>query len=110
MSRGPFIAARITNIALGLWLVLSALAWPHSEPQRTNTWIVGALCIVFELVAFFRPMARYLSTVISVWLFISAWALPRVTVGTQWNNAFFAIAIFLVSLAPMRTIAGDAQR
>jgi hypothetical protein len=106
-SRGEFAAARLVNVVLGVWLVISAFAWPHSYAQRTNTWILGVLCIVFELTAFYDPVVRYLNTVLATWLFISCWALPSLSLGTMWNNALVAIAIFFVSLMPMRTRAAD---
>jgi hypothetical protein len=106
-SRGEFAAARLVNVVLGVWLVISAFAWPHSYAQQTNTWILGLLCVVFALVAFYDPVVRYLNTVLATWLFISCWALPQLSLGTLWNNALVAIAIFFVSLLPMRTSAPD---
>ena len=102
VARGTFVAARLVNVVLGIWLVISAFAWPHSEAQRMNAWILGVLCVAFALAALFEPTARYLNTVLSAWLLVSAWALPTVSLGTMWNSALVAIAIFFVSLAPPR--------
>jgi hypothetical protein len=93
-------SARFVNIVLGIWLFISAFIWPHSYAQMTNTWILGVLCVAFALIAMRVPEARYLNTILAVWLFISVWALPSISVGTQWNNAIVAILIFFVSLAP----------
>src|SRR5262245_35529310 len=90
--------ARYLNILLGAWLFLSAFLWRHSDPQFTNTWLMGVLCVAFALTALAVPAARYLNTALAIWLFISAFALPRINNGTVWNNALSAIAIFLVSL------------
>jgi hypothetical protein len=76
----------------------------------TNTWILGLLCVVFSLIALTLPQARYLNTALAVWLFISAFALPRVNVGTVWNNALVAIAIFLFSLTPGEALPGIPRR
>ncbi|AKV02303.1 hypothetical protein AKJ09_08966 [Labilithrix luteola] len=66
----------------------------------TNTWIVGVLAVVFSLVSMFvNPQARYLNTILSIWLFISVWALPRGTIGTAWNNCLVAIVMFVASLS-----------
>ncbi len=92
--------ARIVNIVLGVWLFISAFLWPHTYAQMSNTWILGALCVVFALVAMKVPEARYLNTILAVWLFISVWALPSISLATMWNNALVGVAIFLVSLAP----------
>jgi hypothetical protein len=88
------------NVVLGVWLFISAFAWPHSHAQHANTWILGVLCVIFALAAMAAPMARYLNTALAIWLFISAWALPTASVGTIWNNVLVAIAIFIVSLVP----------
>jgi hypothetical protein len=92
--------ARIVNVVLGIWLFISAFAWPHTSQQMTNTWILGVLCVVFAIVAMSVPAVRYLNTALAVWLFISAFALPSLHAGTVWNNVLVAIAIFLVSLVP----------
>jgi hypothetical protein len=102
VARGTFVAARLVNVVLGVWLVISAFAWPHSHAQRTNAWILGVLCVAFELTALVEPPARYLSTVLGAWLVLSAWALPTSSLWTLWNSALVGIAIFFVSLAPPR--------
>ncbi len=94
---------RVANIVLGVWLFISAFIWVHSPEEYTNTWLMGALCVIFAIIAFAVPWFRYLNTLLAVWLFISAFALPHVHSGTVWNNALVAIAIFLVSLVPQET-------
>jgi hypothetical protein len=96
----PGASPRVINVILGIWLFISAFAWPHTQAQLTNTWILGALCVVFALVAMGVPWVRYLNTLLAIWLFISAWALPTSSAGTIWNNVLVAIAIFVVSLIP----------
>lgn len=98
--RTQMTAPRAINIVLGVWLFISAFIWPHSAGQLTNTWIVGALCAAFAVIALWVHEIRYLNTALAVWLFISAWALPRLSIGTLWNNVLVAIAIFVVSLMP----------
>ncbi|WP_437827583.1 SPW repeat domain-containing protein [Sorangium sp. So ce1153] len=93
-------AARGINVALGIWLFISAFLWRHSQGQFTNTWVVGALCVVFALLAIWAPWARYLNTILSIWLFVSAWAIPALSVGTVWNNVLVSVAILIVSLLP----------
>jgi len=92
--------ARIANIVLGVWLFISAFLWRHTYSQMTNTWILGLLCVAFAAIAIKVPQVRYLNAVLAVWLFISAWALPTFNVGTIWNNALVAVAVFIISLAP----------
>jgi hypothetical protein len=94
------VSPRIANAVIGVWLFISAFVWPHMDPQRTNTWVCGALCVVFALVAMAVPWVRYLNTLLAIWLFITAWALPSGTPGTIWNNVLCSIAIFIISLVP----------
>lgn len=86
------------NALLGGWLFLSAFLWPHTSAQFANTWIVGALIAIFALIGLAAPPARFLNTILSVWLFISTWAMPTISSATVWNNVLVAIAVFIVSL------------
>src|SRR5512146_2183812 len=94
------VPVRAVNVVLGIWLFVSAFIWAHAPAQQTNTWILGLLCVIFALIAMSSPPARWLNTALSIWLFISVWALPHDNLGTQWNNALVAIAIFVLSLVP----------
>ena len=94
--------ARAVNVILGVWLFISAFVWPHTTAERGNTWILGVLCVAFALIALREPSVRWLNTALAVWLFISVWALPHANLGTMWNNALVAIAVFVVSLVPGR--------
>src|SRR5580698_9645589 len=100
MAQEDYATARIVNIVLGIWLFVSAFLWPHSYAQMTNTWIVGLLCIAFALIAMRVPEARYLNTALAVWLLVSVWVLPTISVATQWNNGLSAVVIFFASLLP----------
>ncbi len=97
--------ARYVNVVLGVWLFISAFVWEHTAAERTNTWILGVLFVVFALVAMQSPGARWVNTALSIWLFISVWALPHDNLGTMWNNALVAIAVFIASL-----VAGPRER
>jgi hypothetical protein len=92
--------ARIANIALGVWLFLSAYLWPHSGAQFVNAWICGIVAVIFAAAATRSPAVRSVNTLLAVWLFISAWALPSIRVVTVWNHALVAIAMFAFSLVP----------
>jgi hypothetical protein len=98
VARGA--SPRLINVALGVWLFVSAFLWRHSHAQLTNTWIVGVLCVLVALVGMAVPRARYINTLLAIWLFVSAWALPTISVGTIWNNVLVSIAVFVISLVP----------
>src|SRR5919206_2465218 len=84
LNRGQL--ARWLNLLLGIWLFISAFVWDHTPAERTNTWILGVLCVVFALCAMSISTARWLNTALAVWLFISVWALPHRELATMWNN------------------------
>ena len=89
VERGPAVQGappRIINVILGVCLFISAFVWPHTQAQMTNTWICGVLVVIFALIGMAVPWVRYLNTLLAIWLFISAWALPTANVGTVWNN------------------------
>jgi hypothetical protein len=92
--------SRYLNIALGVWLFISAFVWHHSHAQFTNSWIMGIIVTAVALISLSVPTFRYVNTLAGAWLIISGFALPRVTSGTTWNNVLVGIAVFLVSLAP----------
>ncbi|WP_437964890.1 hypothetical protein WMF04_35200 [Sorangium sp. So ce260] len=98
--QGRTAAVRGINIALGVWLFISAFLWRHSQGQFTNTWVVGALCALFAVLAIWAPRARYLNAILAIWLFVSAWSITALSAATVWNNALVAIAILIVSLVP----------
>jgi hypothetical protein len=89
------------SMTLGAWLIATAFMWPHSSAQFANTWAAGASCLSIGAIAVSCPAARFGNLVLAVWLFLSAFFLPRATLWTTWNNAFVAIALFLSSLAPV---------
>ena len=114
MERGS--SPRWWNIAVGVWLFLSAFIWVHSYAQFTNTWIVGLVCVVLAAVAMQVEQIRYLTAALAIWLFISSWVLPTQMAGTVWNNTLSAIAMFVIALAPdphtprtHRTMASGAR-
>ena len=60
--------AHLLNVALGLWLIISASLWPHSPPQFVTTWVLGALCAAAAALAAVKPPVRYMNTIFSVLL------------------------------------------
>jgi len=100
------VVARIANIIVGVWLFISAFIWPHSASSRMNTWIVGALCAIFAVIALKSPPVRWVNAVLSVWLFFSALSIYHLSGGTYWNNLIAAIVMFIASLVPSRAVSG----
>jgi hypothetical protein len=93
---------RWINLLLGIWLFISAFAWPHLMAQQTNTWIIGVLMVIVSILAMFAPQARFINTVLAIWLFVSTLAMPHENPVTLWNNCLLAIVVFALSLVPSR--------
>jgi hypothetical protein len=96
------------NLLVGVWLVITAFAWPHAAATQTNTWVVGALIAVSALWAMFVPAIRYVDTFLATWLFFSAIGFAGNT--TPWHDVIAAIVVFLVSLVPTGTITRTGGR
>lgn len=89
--------ARIFSIALGIWLFLSAFAWPHDSSQFANTWVTGAVVTVVAALSMAWPRARSFNAAVAIWLFFSSFFFP--TQGeTIWNNTVVAILLLVASL------------
>jgi hypothetical protein len=94
---------RYLTILLSVWLFISAFAWNHTTPSRTNTWIVAVLLVVSALSTITAPAMRWFNMALSVWLFLSTLAFPHVTSATLWNNLIVAAIVFVLSLIPGQT-------
>jgi len=98
MRRGAW--ARYLNMVLGLWLIVSAFAWPHTLQAQTVAWAVGALVFVFSLWALVNPGMRWLNALLAVWLFFSAISMPAASQAAPIIDAITAVVIFLLSWVP----------
>ncbi|HEY8923623.1 MAG TPA: SPW repeat protein [Polyangia bacterium] len=103
-------AVRYVNVAVGVWIFISAFAWHHSGAQFTNTWIMGLITTVVALVSLTVPSARFVNTAGGIWLVLSAFLLPAASAGTMWNNLIFGIIVAVVSVIGARPGAVGTSR
>jgi hypothetical protein len=92
--------ARVVNVILGAWLIISSFVWPHTGRQMGNTWIVGVVTIGIALLSVESPGLRFVNVAAGIWLAISSFAFPTISAGTTWKNVIVGLAIALVSLVP----------
>jgi hypothetical protein len=97
-------SAALIDVLVGIWLVVSAFAWPHPAALRTDTWVVGALVVLCSLLAGPLPLLRYLNAALAVWLVASTLALGHDHLGTVSNNLIAAVLVFSVSVARSSTL------
>ena len=56
--------ARYANLALGLWLFVSAFLWPHSSFAFAASWIMGGCIAMTAFAAIWAPPARYFNVLL----------------------------------------------
>jgi hypothetical protein len=86
------------NFLIGIWLIISAFAWPHTAGAQANTWILGALIAIGSVWALYAPGARFLTTIFAIWLFFATLAIYHASSATRWNNLIAALVVFVLSL------------
>lgn len=96
---------RLINIALGVWLFISAFVWPHTASAMTNTWILGVIITLVAVTSLFVPAARWVNVGAAIWLFFSTFAIHHVAAATVWNNVIVAILVFIFALTPTGGLA-----
>jgi hypothetical protein len=97
-KHGP--RARYTNMALGLWLFVSAFAWPHTASTRLNTCMVGLFVAIAATMAAGVSVFRQLTSVLAVWLLFTTLLVYPASPITFWSNILTAVAVLVVSLIP----------
>lgn len=85
------------SLILGAWLFLSRFVWAHSAAQFANACVVSVLYTSLATAALGNPRVGYANVIPAVWLFLSAWLLPRAADATLWHNVALSIAMFAVA-------------
>lgn len=105
---------RAVNIALGVWLFISAFLWTHTEAQFTNTWLLGVAIAAIAFLTMATPAMRWVNAALAAWLIVSVFVLPTVSNGTFWNNLLVGLVSLIASVVPFatsqRTLRGHGPR
>jgi hypothetical protein len=95
------MVTRVMDVALGLWLCVSAFLWPHGLPQFVNAALIGAVIVADASAALAgHERARFGNRALAVWLFLSNLILPETSLATAWNHSLVAVMVFLLSMVP----------
>jgi hypothetical protein len=95
------LVALIVNLALSVWLFLSAWVMPHSPASSWNAIVVGVLAAAISLLAWAipgRPGLRHGTAVLAVWLVAATMLLPHVALSTIFGEVLVAMAFAAVDL------------
>ena len=108
-AAGEFPWPRVGNTVLGLWLQISAFAWPHTDGARLSAWLPGLLISIIALLSMGAPPMRWLNSVLA--LFLIAWTAVSASneALTYWNSVACGLAILVLSTIPTRSLATDFQ-
>ena len=92
------MTSRIFNVLIGVWLIVSAFAWPHTSTMTTTTVACGLLTAALSIATIYYRSARYLNLAVAVLLFGATALLSSRADPTFWNNVIAAMAIFVAAL------------
>jgi hypothetical protein len=94
------MTAKMFNVVVGTWLVVSAYAWPHDERMLKATIACGLLIVALSIASLFSDrLPRYLTVGVALILMLFSSAHVGRHDPVFWNNvavAFVASATTLV--------------
>lgn len=104
------MVTRVMDVALGLWLLVSAFVWPHGLSQFLNAAVIGAMIALDAGAALAgHERARMGNRALAVWLFVSNLILPGTSLAIAWNHSLVAVMVFLLSMVPTHPAGRHAR-
>jgi hypothetical protein len=101
--------ARIFNLAFGIWLQVSAFAWPHGDESRISAWLPGLLISIIALLSMGAPPMRWLNAFLALvligWTFSATSNEPL----SYLNGMICGLFVLCLSSVPSRSAASDFQ-
>jgi hypothetical protein len=99
--------ARCGNLALGLWLQISAFVWPRTDHSRVSAWLPGLMISIVALLSMGAPPMRWLNGFLALWLL--AWTFAAT--GNEWlsfaSGVATAVLVLVLSTIPSDSAATD---
>src|SRR5438105_9848261 len=88
----PGLGRLLSQMMLGMWLFVSAVGWPDTEPAFYNSWITGVLAVTFALAALTgRAWAWHLNAAVGAWLILSPIFMPARHLFTELNQPLVGV-------------------
>jgi uncharacterized membrane protein len=103
-AAGAAKATAVINLLIGIWVFVSPWVYGASlNPDAWNSWVVGALIVIFAAIRIGSPAGgrgvAWINTVLGAWLFISPWLFGYTTNGGRFINSLIAgAAVFIISI------------
>ena len=98
---------RLGNMLLGMWLQVSAFAWPHSDGSRISSWVMGLLIAVVSVLSLGSPPMRWLNAILAVWLMVWTTATALGDRMSFLNGMISGALVLLLSFLGSRSLASD---
>lgn len=99
--------ARIANVVLGLWLIVSTLLFRETKYQAINDLASGILIVAFALTsAFSWKTARLFNMVIGAWLLANAIFVHHGSLSADWNQGLVGYLVLGFAVVPRRRTGG----
>ena len=101
MSSGPIRPITIINMLAGIWLFVSPWVYgAYTNGTAWNSWIVGALIVLFAAIHYSSPSMRSLSIInmlLGIWTFFSPWIYGYAgNSGRFINSLCVGVIVFIV--------------
>jgi hypothetical protein len=93
--------ARVANVILGLWLVVSTLVFRDTKYQAINDMVSGILVIAFAMTsALSWKSARLFNMILGGWLMVNAIFVHHVSVAAAWNQGLVGYLVLAFAVVP----------
>ena len=99
--------ARVANLALGVWLQLSAFAWPHDDGSRLSAWAPGLLISIIALLSMGAPPMRWLNAFLALVLIGWTFSATSVEPLSYLNGMIVGVLVLCFSFVPSKSQASD---
>ena len=106
-TRNTAAWARVANLGLGIWLQVSAFAWPHTDGSRMSAWLPGLLASVIALLSMNAPPMRWLNGVTAIWLLGWTASSAGSETLTYWNGVICGVLLMVFSSISSKSLASD---
>ncbi len=98
---------RLANMLLGMWLQISAFAWPHSDGGRISSWVMGLLISIVAVLSLGAPPMRWLNGVLALWLIL--WTAATATGDALGYGNAVAVGLLVLVLSTIGSRSLDSD-
>jgi|SRR5215472_17696584 len=94
--------ASFVAVLAGLWLLVSPLIFGvYGNASAWNSWIIGALIVIFAVIRMSHPLATslsWLNSAFGIWIFVSPWIYGYEGGGRFANNLCIGFIVFCAAI------------